>query len=313
MSPTTSPCQWMRSMPVSVTSPMTVASRPQRVQTSCTSSSRAGSTMLSMRSWLSETMISQGSMSASRSGTRSTWMSRPTRPLLAISEDELVSPAAPRSCMLTTQLAAQQLEAGLDELLLGERVADLDAGPLFFQRLVELLAGQHAGAADAVAPRLGADEQHEVAHAGRLGAHDLVGAQQAGAHGVDQAVAGVAVFEVDLAADGGDADAVAVEADAADHVLEQVALARLVELAEAQRVEAGDGPRAHGEDVADDAADAGGGALEGLDGRRVVVALDLHGHGPAVAHVDDAGVLAGALQHARAGRGEAAQEGRECL
>ncbi len=58
--------------------------------------------MLSMRSWLSLIMISQGSMSASRSGTRSAWMSRPTMPLLAISELELVRPAAPRSCMLTT-------------------------------------------------------------------------------------------------------------------------------------------------------------------------------------------------------------------
>ena len=105
----------------------------------------------------------------------------------------------------------------------------------------------------------------------------------------------VAVLEVDLAAHGGDAEAVAVEADAADHAVEQVALRafRLVELAEAQRVERRDGPRAHGEDVAHDAADAGGGALEGLDGRRVVVAFDLHGHGPAVADVDDAGVLAG--------------------
>ena len=148
------------------------------------------------------------------------------------------------------------------------------------------------------------------------GAHDLVGAQQAGAHGVDQAVAGVGVFEVDLAAHRGDAQAVAVEADAADHAVEQEALAGVlgaVDLAEAQRVERHAGPRAHGEDVAHDAADAGGGALEGFDRRRVVVALDLHGHGPAVADVDDAGVLAGPLQNARAARGEAAQDGPRVL
>ncbi len=172
------------------------------------------------------------------------------------------------------------------------------------------------GAADAVAAGLGADQHDVVAGAAGDGAHDLVGAQQAGAHGVDQAVAVVAVLEVDLAADRGNAQAVAVEADAADHAVEQEALAGVlvaVDLAEAQRVERHAGPRAHGEDVAHDAADAGGGALERLDRRRVVVALDLHGHRPAVADVDDAGVLAGALQDARAARGEAAEEGRECL
>jgi hypothetical protein len=40
------------------------------------------------------------------------------------------------------------------------------------------------------------------------------------------------------------------------------------------------------------------------------VALDLHGDGPAVADVDDAGVLAGALQHARPLGGEAAERPR---
>src|ERR1035437_5357115 len=206
----------------------------------------------------------------------------------------------------------EQLEAGFDQLLFGEGVADLHAGTLFFEGLVELLAGQHRGAADAVAARLGADQHDVVAGATGEGAHDLVGAHEARRHGVDQTVAFVARLEVDLAAHRGDAEAVAVEADAADHAVEQEPLARVggaVDLAEAQRVEADDGPRAHGEDVAHDAADAGGGALEGLDRRRVVVAFDLHGHGPAVADVDDAGVLAGSLQDARAGRGEAAEDG----
>ncbi len=43
-------------------------------------------------------MISNGSMSASRSGTRDTSMSTPTSPFEAISEDEEERPAAPRSC-----------------------------------------------------------------------------------------------------------------------------------------------------------------------------------------------------------------------
>ena len=54
---------------------------------------------------------------------------------------------------------------------------------------------------------------------------------------------------------------------------------------------------AHGDDVADNAADAGCGALVGLHERRRVVGLDLERHGPAVAQVGDAGVFADAHEH----------------
>src|SRR4029077_3562422 len=68
-------------------------------------------------------------------------------------------------------------------------------------------------------------------------------------------------------------------------------------IAEPQRVEAGDRPRPHGEDIAQNAADAGGGALVGLDVARVVVALHLEHRDQPVADVDDAGVLARPLDH----------------
>ena len=120
------------------------------------------------------------------------------------------------------------------------------------------------------------------------------------AEDVDQRVAVVRLVEGHLAADGGDADAVAVAADAGDHAFEDAPVERHVQRTEPQRVEQRHGPRAHREDVADDAADAGGRALIGLDERRVVVRFDLeHGRQP-VADVDGAGVLARALQHAAA-------------
>ena len=67
---------------------------------------------------------------------------------------------------------------------------------------------------------------------------------------------------------------------------------------EAERIHDGERPRAHGEDVAQNAADAGGRALKRLDVAGVIVALDLEGAGPAVAHVDDAGVFARPLDDA---------------
>ena len=87
----------------------------------------------------------------------------------------------------------------------------------------------------------------------------------------------------------------------------------VVRRAEAEAVEQRDRPRAHRDDVAEDAADAGGGALERLDGRRVVVALGLERDGEPVAEVEHAGVLPRPLQHARAAARQPLQEQRRVL
>ena len=107
----------------------------------------------------------------------------------------------------------------------------------------------------------------------------------------------VGLLEVDLAADRRHPDRVAVVADPAHGAVEQVARAHRVELAEAQRVEDRDRPRAEREDVAEDPADPGRRPLEGLDRARVVVGLDLEGDRVAVADVDGAGVLARPHHH----------------
>ena len=203
----------------------------------------------------------------------------------------------------------RDLQTRLDEALLQERIADLDRGAQL-ALFLEGARGQPRRAVNAVAAGVG-PHQHELraGEGGRRG-DEAVGVEQADAHGVDQRVLRVAVGEDDLAADVGDAQAVAVAGDAAHDALEQVPVPWLGQRAEAQRVHQRDGTGAHGEDVPDDAADASGRALVGLDGRRVVVRLDLHRDGQAATDVDDAGVLlAGRHQHARAGGGEAAQQG----
>ena len=77
--------------------------------------------------------------------------------------------------------------------------------------------------------------------------------------------------------------------------------------AERQRVETGNRPRAHGEDVAQNAADASRRALIGLDVARVIVAFHLEDAGQPIANVDDAGVLTRALDDVRTGGRQAAQ------
>jgi hypothetical protein len=121
--------------------------------------------------------------------------------------------------------------------------------------------------------------------------------QHADAQRVDQRVALVAGVEDDLAADVGQAQAVAVAADAGDDAGQHARGVRVVRGAEAQRVHHRDRAGAHREDVADDAADAGRRALVGLDEARVVVRLDLERDRELVGDLHDARVLADARQH----------------
>src|SRR5437899_2587792 len=68
-----------------------------------------------------------------------------------------------------------------------------------------------------------------------------------------------------------------------------------------------DGARAHGENVAQDSADAGGGALERLDVTGMIVRFNLEGRDEAVADVHDTGVFSGALHDQLAARRQALQ------
>ena len=201
------------------------------------------------------------------------------------------------------RVGRHQLQTGLDQQLFGEGVADLHGGPLRLRVLAEVRA-RHGRAVDAVAAGLGPHIDDRVANAGGRRIEDAVGVGHADGHRVDQDVAVIGGVEVHLAADGGHADAVAIAADAVDDAGDQVAHPGVVGPAETQRVHVGDRPRAHGEHVAQDAADPGRRALVRLDVRGVVVRLHLEDRRLAVADVDDAGVLAWAADHLRTGSGQ---------
>src|SRR5439155_12600737 len=109
---------------------------------------------------------------------------------------------------------------------------------------------------DAVATGVGADEQQLVACAFSTRAHEVAGPHEADTHRVDHRVLGVAVLEVDLAPDGRHAYAVAVATDAGDYAIEVPAGFR--HRTETQRVEQRDRPRAQGDEIAENASDAGG-------------------------------------------------------
>src|SRR5262249_273895 len=69
------------------------------------------------------------------------------------------------------------------------------------------------------------------------------------------------------------------------------------DFAEAERVEHGNRPRAHGENVAQDSADSGGRTLEGFHIARMIVRFDFERGDKAVANVHNASVFSRALHH----------------
>ena len=143
----------------------------------------------------------------------------PTPPRLPISDVEHVRPAAPMSWMPTSAPVRHHLETRFEQKLLGERIANLHRRPLFLRLLVELGRG-HRRAVNAVAAGLGADVVNGIARAARCALDDVLVPGDAEAEHVDERVAAVRLVECDLAADGRDADAVAVAADAGDDALE---------------------------------------------------------------------------------------------
>ena len=145
------------------------------------------------------------------------------------------------------------------------------------------------------------------ADAGRSGVENGVGPGDPDRHRVDQNVAVVALVKADRASHRRYAERIAVIADPGHDAGDQAPGFGMLGRAEAQQIEAGDRPRAHCEYVAQDAADPGRRALVRFDERRVVVALHLEDTGLAVADIDHAGVLAGALDHPRRPSGQLAQ------
>ena len=204
-----------------------------------------------------------------------------------------------------------QLEASLDQQFLGKRIADLNGRALVLVALREVGRG-HGRTVDAVAARLAADIDDRIADTRGGGVEDFVLIGDPDGHCVDQDVAVVSGVEIDLSADRGDADAIAVAADAGHHARDEVAHPGMIGTAEAQGVQIGDRARAHGKHVAQDAADPGRRALIGLDVGRVIVALHLEDRrlGLAVgsgANVDHTGILARAANHPRGFGGELLQ------
>ena len=260
-------------------------------------------------------MTSNGSRPGSRRGIASRSTRIPVPPRSAVSQVAQVMPGGAEVLDADDEALRDQLEGRLDQQLLRERVAHLDR-----RALATGPARRTCADASTEAPPMPSRPVALPYRTTRLpgpvrrgvGEHPVL--EQADGHHVDQRVALVGGVEHELAAHRGHADAVAVAADAAHDAVDEVARARVRRVAEAERVEHRDRAGAHREDVAQDPADAGRGALVGLDRGRVVVALDLERDREAVADRDHARLLADAGDDVLAlgGQGLAAAAGSSC-
>ena len=254
-------------------------------------------TISSIRSCDSLARISVGDIDASRSGTRSSQTRMPVPAAAAVSVSAQVRPAPPRSWMPATRPASySSRQLSISSFSMNGSPTCTDG------RRCSASSSKVADASTETPPmpsRPGtrAEQHDDVADAGGFLVLQPLDRQHADAQRVDQRVALVGRVEDDLAADVGQAQAVAVSADAGDHAGQHPGGVGVVGGAEAQRVHHRDRAGAHGEDVADDAADAGGRALVRLDEARVVVRLDLEGHREVVGDLHDARVLPDAGEH----------------
>ena len=204
-----------------------------------------------------------------------------------------------------------ELEAGLEQELLGERIARPAPSAASPRRVAS-----NSADASRLAPWMPSRPVREPTYmtglpdARRRRAEDAVARRDAEREGVHQDVVVVARVEVDLAADGRHADAVAVVPDAADDAAHEVRRARVVEAPKRSesRLAIGRAPMvkmSRRMPPTPVAAPWNGSTNDGM-----VVALDLEDRGEPVADVDRAGVLARALQHLRARRRQLAQVAR---
>ena len=199
-----------------------------------------------------------------------------------------------------------QFQTGLHQPLFGKGVADLDGGALILDRVVEFRAG-HSGPADSVAPGFGPKVNHGHADAGGSGVEDFIRIGEACGKGVHKAIAIVRAVKPDFAPYGGHAKAVAVAADALHHACDQSLGFGVGGDTETEGIHRRNRACAHGEHIAQDAANARSRPLGRFDVAGVVVGLHFEYERLAVTNVHDTCVFTRAANDLRARSGQGAQ------
>ena len=130
-------------------------------------------------------------MPVSRCGTWATSISMPTPPRDPVSRRRAGQARGAHVLHADAGIGRHDLEAGLEQQLLHERIADLHGRALLRRLLVEL-GRRHRRAVDAVAARLGADVVDGIADAARAALDERIVPGDAEAEHVHERIAAVA-------------------------------------------------------------------------------------------------------------------------
>ncbi len=192
---------------------------------------------------------------------------------------------------------SHQLKAGFQKALLSEWIANLNGWALFFNRFVKF-SRCHRCTANAITARLGTEIDNREANALGFGQEDAVMLGKASRECIDEDIAVIALVEVHFAANGRNAESIAITANARHDARYEVAGLWMVRLTETQGIHGCNWTSTHCENVAQNATNACRRALIRLDIRRVVMAFHLEDDAVAIANVNNASVFTRTLDNA---------------
>jgi hypothetical protein len=121
------------------------------------------------------------------------------------------------------RVGGEQFETGLEQKFFAKRIADLHGGAILLRFLGEITR-RESRAREAIATRLRTHVEDRVADTARRAASDLLVPQPAEAEDVHERIAVVTLVEINLPADGRDADAISVVRDPRDDARKQPAV-----------------------------------------------------------------------------------------
>src|SRR5690606_3972689 len=197
--------------------------------------------------------------------------------------------------------AVARLEKNVEHAFLGDRIADLDGAARDRLGLLGELDRREGRAVDAIASGAPSDDDDAIARTNLL--LDRAARDDADASREDERIRRVALVEEEAAARRRNSHPIAIVAHAGDDAVKHAErmerarrdrVLRKIGRAETEDIRVDDrlGAEPGSERVAEHSSDAGARAAVWLDGRRVVVRLDLEGEPPRVIERDHSGVVA---------------------
>ena len=118
-----------------------------------------------------------------------------------------------------------------------------------------------------------------------------IGLYHADGHGIDQAIIGITVFEINITGNSRNAKTITVIANAFDNAVEQITVFLKRQRPEAQRIKGGDRPGSHGKNITHNTTDTGGRPLIGFYSRGMIMTFYFESNRIPISDIHQPGVF----------------------